>query len=218
MSSYTIKYIINLGPNERNALTKEQLRRINHQARIYARERWNKFQKAYKERVKQYGTFPKPNAYRTDSILFKILERNSDYSKMDISDLRHELAELRKFLKSKTSTMAGWERTLKKFVRNYNKKANETKNGPEIKKEDYDIFWQVFNRVDEFIHTETLSEKYELWREVAEYISQHRGEPISIEDWANEIIEKIELQTMEGKYNNNGDIDNPYVYNGNKKL
>lgn len=226
MKKLTIKSITDINYKKLNKMTKENLINTVKQATTYSKRRWNEFQKRYRERISQYDHFPKPRIYRDDSPIFNILSSDVNLSNMTSSELRHRLVQLRDYLKTKTSTMGGWEKTLQKFISKYNKEARISRNGPKVDKENYDIFWKVYNRVEEVVHANTLSTPYELWREVGEYINQHKDEDIQynseeekFEQWANEIIERIDEKTLEGNYTVNDDeVDNKYVYRGNKKL
>lgn len=215
-----IQDIENLDIESMRSMTRDEAIRYYKAAKYYAESRQERALPVFMQRKSKFGNYPTPHAYKLrdkdkeggDILSKREFKELSD--DMTTNQIKHELRLARDFLKTKTSTVEGWDEVLKDF-----RTTLKNKTGITIKRKDYALFWDVYNAVTDYINEATVSSNYEIWREVAEIINDSDFSGLTFSDLAIEVINKVESETMRGRYaKSETETENPYDYSDDKRL
>lgn len=171
MPRYSLQSIKDLTSTDILGMNIQTLRSVYRQARGYAIQRSNAYQKAvseYKSRYQKTGRFE----FGYDSYIDPLTNRvnlDVDISKAKRSELLHGIIEYRNYLRLKQSTVSGTAEVQKDVISTVEKYSGYT-----IPKSDYEEFWQAYKDLRKE-YSAVSGGKYELWRRIGEVAEQHGG-------------------------------------------
>jgi hypothetical protein len=211
--------LLNITGEQLSKLTKIELLSIHKKSYVWAQKRHDRAISALKEKFKENNNAAIPRAYRTEftrdknnNIVYEEKRLFTRYNKSDTekitrSELIHEIINERNFLATKTSTIEGHEKDIKKFIKKL-EELTEIK----IPKSEYSNFFNVYNYVKS---NETIKSKYELWRDVAQVVTDKRLYDLTPSELATYLNNKINDEILRGNYNedyNGTELDDKDVF------
>ena len=142
MPRYSIKKILEMKNDVMLKMNKKELYSLVSQASSYANKRRSRAIKSLESRT----DIPLPQAYRNNFDISKgTTWAHADFDvdrNMSVNELRGQLSIIKKFLNTKTSTVEGWENSLRDFIDRVSAKTNVL-----ITSKNYSKFWDIYNRL-----------------------------------------------------------------------
>lgn len=105
---------------------------------------------------------PLPTAYKETNhyainLTYDFGVTDSKGTLLSINDIKRKISVTRRFLKTKTSTVGGWKKTLQSFGKRMGIKGIKSK----LTKDQYDMLWRIYNKVEEQYKSDTSKDTYD---------------------------------------------------------
>lgn len=132
---------------------------------------------------------PTPTAYNeyTENKTYNFGVTDENGVLLPINELKRKVRMTRTFLATKTSTVKGWEKTLSDFGKRIGFKGIKSK----LTKEQYDMLWRIYNKVEEEYKSDTSKDTYDSTQrqeEIFNLIVENGERPILTEEGIFEFI------------------------------
>ena len=142
MPRYSIKKILEMKNDVMLKMNKKELKSLGSLPSSYPNKRRSRAIISFECRT----DIPLPQAYRNNFDISKgTTWAHADFDvdrNMSVNELRGQLSIIKKFLNTKTSTVEGWENSLRDFIDRVSAKTNVL-----ITSKNYSKFWDIYNRL-----------------------------------------------------------------------
>ena len=175
----SIKKILDLNPNEINKMSLKEKNQLAKQAATYARTRIRNLN----DYSQSHPNYPKPPALRRrreggrkEDVVWA--EYDFTYkANMTDNELRAFIAKTRQFLRTKTSTVEGWQ----KYVRDF-KKRLDWRVGKRLTRNQFETFWDVYSVV-----SDNDFSKYQIMQ----------GQSEDLQEYVKDIVEESSISNLD---------------------
>lgn len=206
-----LNIVSRLGKVKRNV---EDMRARVLRGQEFAERRYNRLKEAYSKIKEKVPNYPIPFALSEKGVYNRILSAK-DIKNLDYTQLVDQYTHISNFLNERSSTLTGWQDYLSQWINKVHDTLKD-KYGIDIiiRKKDFALFWEIYNRVDENAMVSNANVNYEIYRDVAEAITINKKdlEELGIktpEEIATFLKNKLKDRTVEEEINKVKDEETP---------
>lgn len=186
----SIQSYLDVGPEELNAMTRDQLLNALDDLRFYSKRRQERFESSYSIFQEKYPSVPLPQAYTDKSPIRLAIMDTEKLSEKTTGALRHQFRLHTEFLSTKTSTFGGYMKNIAKIKKSFFDYANDSGTRLRLTTAQIDKFFKIYKGISHTAEEVAAGGKYEVWRLIKEMLDRTNGVDV------NELREYLENNDM----------------------